>query len=254
MAKEPKELKWVEDLFPEGYRRKSMFGGFAYYLEQKIVMLSFEGTGSRSYKGQKYPFEIWNGCMFPVEHIHQAKALKRFPFLVSHPILPKWLYLPLETENFDDQVTEVLAQAVRPLSYWGSVPKERSKKKPAPKTKTETLEKIDTRRPRMFSDEPIETKLTTAQKISDLKNLGPVAQKQFDQAGIKTVKTFIQLGWKTSLLKLIEVNDKNRHSIMAYTLIGAITNKEWNGISEEEKKEARDFVHSLPKPTKKKKK
>ncbi|HWU44227.1 MAG TPA: hypothetical protein VN132_12340, partial [Bdellovibrio sp.] len=129
MAKEPHELKWLESLLPEeGYRRRPMFGGFAYYIDERIVLLTFESPGDNSYQSKIYPFELWNGCMFPVEKEHQEKALKRFPFLVNHPVLPKWLYLPLKTENFDDLASDVIAQAIRPNGYWGSIPKPKRKK------------------------------------------------------------------------------------------------------------------------------
>jgi len=32
MARQLTELGWIEELLPEGYRRRTMFGGFAYYL------------------------------------------------------------------------------------------------------------------------------------------------------------------------------------------------------------------------------
>jgi len=153
MAKEPRELKWLESLLPEeGFRRKPFFSGLAYYIGEKIVFLIFEKPGNRSYQGKNFSFEVWNGCMFSVEHEHHEKALKRFPFLINHPVLPKWLYLPLETENFDDLVSEVIIQAIKPTSYWGSIPK--------PKTRKNSVKEknsggpLDTRKPRMFSDKP----------------------------------------------------------------------------------------------------
>ena len=111
---------------------------------------------------------------------------------------------------------------------------------------------MDTRRPRMFSDEPVALTLQNAVRISDLKNLGPTAERQFQKAGIKTAKKFIKLGWKKSLLKLVKVNPKNRHSIFAYALIGALENKEWNRINEDAKLEAREFVRALPRKKKEK--
>lgn len=248
MAKEPQELKWIENLLPEeGYRRKPMFGGFAYYIDDKLVLVIFESPGSRSYRSQTFDYELWNGCMFPVEHEYHEQALQHFPFLISHPILPKWFYLPLETEAFDDLATEIIAQVVKPHSFWGSIPKSKSKKaKVSKKTTAENISlKMDTRKPRMFSDEPAEEKLQSAVKISDLKNLGAVAELQFHKAKIMTVQKFIQLGWKKTLTKLVEVNPKNRHSIFAYALIGALANKEWNRISEDEKLEARQHIKSL---------
>ncbi len=248
MAKEPVELKWVEDLLPpEGYRRKSMFGGFAYYIEDKIVMLIFENPGDFKHRNQLYEFEVWNGCMFPVEREYQLQALKQFPDLKVHPVLPKWLYLPLHTEAFDELVSDILHQVLKPSGYWGSIPKVKGPKKSASrKLELETISvNMDTRRPRMFSDEPAEIKLKTAVKISDLKNLGPASEKSFHRAGIKTAPQFIKLGWKKALLKLIEVDSKHRHSLFAYALIGALANKEWTGLSSTEKEEARNYVKSL---------
>ncbi|WII73569.1 TfoX/Sxy family DNA transformation protein [Bdellovibrio sp. 22V] len=246
MAKEPGELKWVEELLPEeGYRRKSMFGGFAYYIEEKIVLLIFESDDSR-----------WNGVMFPVEKEFQEKALAKFPVLSPHRILPKWLYLPLNTDGFEEIVPDILREVLRPQSFWGSIPKPKGKKGTSPKTKKNKDDdiqvNIDTRRPRLFSDEPAEEKLKKAKRISDLKNLGAVSEKQFAKIGITTVPQFMKLGWKKTMKKLAEYDPKHRHSIYAYALIGALTNTEFNRISEEEKAEARAFVKSLPKVEKKK--
>lgn len=247
MAKEPQELKWVEDLLPEDeYRRKAMFGGFGYYLGDKMVLATFESTGNRTYKRKKYDFEIWNGCMFPVDHELQEKALARCPFLIPHPILPKWLYLPLETENFEELVTEVMAQVVKPTSFWGSIPKPKSSKKKRAKKDDDVDIKLDTRTPRMFSDESPEEVFKKAKRIADLKNLGPKAEATFHKAGIKTVSQLLKLGWKKAMQKLMKVDQKNRHSLFAYAVIGALTNKDWNAISEQEKEEARTFMRSLP--------
>lgn len=247
MAKEPQELKWIESLLPEDeYRRRGMFGGFIYYVGDKSVLVSFESEGgSRTYKGKKYSFDLWNGCMFPVEKEFQSQALARFPFLIPHPILPKWLYLPLHTEGFDDFVTEVLAQVLKTNSFWGSIPKPKGKKTVKKEPVDNSWKSLDTRTPRMFSDEPAEVSLKKAQKISDLKNLGPSAEKEFLKAGIKTPQQFVTMGWKKTLLKLIKSNPKNRHSIFAYALIGALNNQEFSRISEEQKNEARTFVRGL---------
>lgn len=245
MAKEPGELKWIEELLPEeGYRRKSMFGGFAYYIEDKIVLVIFESDDKR-----------WNGVMFPLEREFHVQALKQFPFLKPHAILPKWLYLPIETEGFDENVSDVLREVLRPHSFWGSIPKPKNKKGKTKKTSEQDRisAKMDTRKPRMFSDEPAEDALKKAKKISDLKNLGAVTEKQFAKVGITTAAQFIKLGWKKTLKKLIEYDPKHRHSLYAYALIGALTNKEFTQISEEEKAEAKAFVKSIPKPDKKKK-
>lgn len=255
MAKEPQELKWIESLFSEdSFRRRGMFGGFAYYLEDKVVLVIFESEGgSRTYQKKTYPFDLWNGCMFPLEHSLQEAALQKFPFLFPHPILPKWLYLPLHTENFEELATSVMKQVLKPQSLWGSVPARKGRSKRVPKDKEIPL-KLDTRRPRMFSDEPAEAKLRTSEKLSDLKNIGTELEKKLQNAGIKTVQKFVDLGWKKSWIKLVHLDSKHRHSLYAYTLIGALTNREWNRITDEEKNEARAFAKTLAPQKKLKKK
>ncbi|MEN0057615.1 MAG: TfoX/Sxy family DNA transformation protein [Bdellovibrio sp.] len=257
MAKSPRELIWIEDLLPEGrFQRRPLFGGFAYYIGEKMVMALFESPGSKSYKGENFDFELWNGCMFPVDHEYQTKARARFSFLVSHPILSKWLYLPLETEGFEELIGEVLVEALRPSSYWGTIPKPKNKGRLKSEKKTvltKDLDKIDTRRPRMFADIPAEEHLAQAKKISDLKNLGPVAQDLFIRAGIKTPQQFIKMGWQKALVKLVSIDKKCLHSLYAYSLIGALKNQEFNLISDEDKQEARDFTKSLRLKMKKKK-
>lgn len=251
MAKEPGELKWIEDLLPEdGYRRKAMFGGFSYYIDEKMILLMFETEDKR-----------WNGVMFPVDKEFHPQALGKFPELTEHSILPKWLFLPLETEGFEELVSEILREVLRPNSIWGTIPKGKGKKSAddsprAKKKKDKELEgisvRMDTRTPRMFSDEPAQDALAKAVKITDLKNLGEVTERQFASVGIKTAPQFIKLGWQKTMLKLVAKDPKYRHSIYAYALIGALTNTEFSRITDAQKEEARNFVHSIPRPNKNK--
>ncbi|QLY23897.1 TfoX/Sxy family DNA transformation protein [Bdellovibrio sp. KM01] len=243
MAKEPLELKWIENLLPEeGYRRKSMFGGFAYYLDEKIILITFE-AGHKS---------NWNGCMFPVEREFQGKVLEKFPILNPHPILPKWLYLPIETEGFDEWVSDILRVALRPNSIWGSIPKEKNKSAPG-KTKgrkanvaNEVItEKIDTRRPRMFSDDDPVAVLQKAKKLTDLKNIGPVLEELLHDAGIKTPQQMQKLGWQKTMVKLVKAHPKTNHSMYAYTIITALENKDFGGMSEQQKSEVRAYMKTL---------
>lgn len=276
MAKDLFELKWIETLLPSGTIRKPMFGGFAYYLDSKLILTAFESPGDTSYKNKKFLFEIWHGLMFPCEKIHHELLLRDYPFLINHPVLPKWLYLPISNESFEENAEIIFKQIRKNSPFFGVIPKTKKPRgkfqnKIQSKTKNftqskiknaiqnkiinkrsnhekEKFEKIDTRFPRMFKDEPAENILSKAQRISDLKNLGPASENEFQKAGIKSAHQFIKLGWKKALSKLVKVNSKNRHSIFAYALIGALKNQEWNRISEEDKLEARLFVSSLKKP------
>lgn len=244
MAKEPKELQWIESLLPTEYFRRPMFGGFAYYFEGKLAMVTFESEGDRVYRGRTYDFDLWNGCLFPLEREHHAKAIDLAPYLRNHPVLGKWLYLPQHTEEFEDRVEFLLKKVFRSGSYWGIVAKQKDKKSKV------TYEKIDTRRPRMFSDEINRVEIKEIKNISDLKNLGPASERQFLKAGIKTPQNFEKMGWKKALDKLVKVNPKNAHSIFGYALFGALCNKEWFRLSEDEKKAVRDYVVRLRKKAK----
>lgn len=104
--------------------------------------------------------------------------------------------------------------------------------------------------PMMFRDEPAEVRFKEAKTIADLKNFGPMTTKTFLKAGIKTPQQFRKVGWKSAMKKLVAINPKNRHSLFAYAMIGALKNIEWNAISEADKLEAREFCASL-KPEKK---
>lgn len=233
MAKSLNELQWIEDQLPESFNRRAMFGGFAYYDGPFLKLILFEGSSDR-----------WNGCMFPAEKEHHPKLLQQFPFLVNHSILPKWLYLSLSDEDFDDHAKKVIRELAKPQSLWGTIP-DRKKKAQKKSVKIEKVSAVDMRKPQMFRDETIAEKKDKLKSISDFKNLGPATITTFAKAGIKTPAQFMKLGWKKTFQKLCEVNPQNNHSIFAYALIGALENVEWHAISQDLKNEAQVFAKSL---------
>lgn len=226
-----------------------MFGGFAYYFENKLVLCLFEDSDTKSYKNLKYNFAIWNGCLFPSDRENHVEILKKFPFLINHPVLPKWLYLPQQSENFESHTELILKEIRRRSALFGTIPKQKKKtpekKTPEKKTHVDSYDKIDTRRPRMFASESVD--LSKAKNISDLKNLGPASELNFTKAGIKSAQQFIKMGWKKAMVKLVKSDKRNRHSLFAYALIGALNNQLWSKISEADKAEAREFVKKLKK-------
>ncbi len=161
--KEPRELKWIEEELPhDEFLRKPMFGGFAYYFGPVLKLVMFEVEGDNRYRDHVYPFEVWNGCLFPAEREHHEALLKKYPFLINHPVLPKWLYLPLKTEDFESLVVQVLKDVLKPTGLWGTIPKAKKKKTAAKKTASKkAVEKksggkksakaLDTKKPKMFS-------------------------------------------------------------------------------------------------------
>lgn len=253
--KSPQELLWVEDLLPyDEYDRKSMFGGFAYYYNSKMILLTFEDSKTNSYKKIKLNYPIWHGCLFPVERENHQQILRKFSALSNHPVLPKWLYLPSATENFEEEFTKIIKHVLKNTDIWGIIPK--SKKKKTTKTNNQKMSysKVNMSQPQMFREERSEVTLQKAEKITDLKNLGPASEKILNDVGIKTGQQLLKIGWKKAFIKLVDANPKNLHLIMAKVLIGATTNKEWFRINPDSEQEAKDLVAKLRNQIKKPKK
>lgn len=247
MAKELLSLEWVEDLLPKNYRRKAMFGGLAYYLDDLMILALFEDNRD------------WNGCLFPVEREHHPQVMELFPVLSPHKILGKWLYLPMDTENFESHAQDIIdrmkKEVLKGSGIFGVIPAK--KKAKAIKKEKDPLagidyKRMDTRRPKMFADEAPEKVFEKAKSIADLKNLGPQTDKHFKKAGIKTVDAFVKMGWQKAYAKLVKSNPKTRHTLYAYALIGALKNIDMFQITAEEKAEAKALNAALkPKPAKK---
>lgn len=135
------ELVWIEDLLPEGFFRKAMFGGKAYYVDGLLVLVLFAKVGDKSYRGRSYPFEIWNGCLFPTDREHHKEIQKLFPQLVAHPVLGKWLYLHQDQEDFETVIVEISKLLRRRSALFGIVPQPK-RKKVSKKAKKKTKKKI----------------------------------------------------------------------------------------------------------------
>lgn len=143
-------MNWIEELLSRDFIRKPMFGGFAYYFENRLVLVMFENPGDRSYRKIKYEYDLWNGCLFPAEREVHHEIFQKFSFLINHPILSKWLYLPLDSENFEAHAEELVKQIRKRNPKFGVIPKvKKTKRKKAGDNK---IERINTRKPRMFSE------------------------------------------------------------------------------------------------------
>ncbi|WP_406535513.1 TfoX/Sxy family protein [Methanobrevibacter sp.] len=80
-------------------------------------------------------------------------------------------------------------------------------------------------------------------ELSKLPNIGKVVEKQLNDVGINTVDDLINVGSKEAWLKIKEVDESaclNR--LMA--LEGAIQNIRWHNLSDEDKKNLKDFYNS----------
>ncbi len=116
MAKKKKAKKkvfnnsWVYEPLEEfeDFYTKRMFGGLAIYCHGKMVLMLAESPGDYEYRGVTYPFEVWNGVLFPTYFEFHQSLKKDFPELVNHPILGKWLYFPHDNPTFNQQVSSIV--------------------------------------------------------------------------------------------------------------------------------------------------
>ena len=108
---------------------KRMFGGVAAYDHGQLLLVLMESPGDKEYRGQKYNFDIWNGIFIPTDRERHAELLKIVPCAVSHPVLGKWLYLPEDSETFEDDVRKVLFLIASRSPLVGVVPKPRKSRR-----------------------------------------------------------------------------------------------------------------------------
>lgn len=109
------QLLWIEELLPlQEIETAPRHGGMAYYLDQKLVLILVEQSNSTyEHKGVSYPFQLWNGCIFPVEYKKQNAFFLKFTFLENHPANKDWLYIPFDSEDFEDEVKQFVREIVR---------------------------------------------------------------------------------------------------------------------------------------------
>ncbi len=118
--KKPKNpFLWVvESIMDEpSYIDKAMFGCRAIYLHGRLVLLLTSGA------------EPWNGLLIPTDYPFHDSIRQDFPYVVQHPVLKKWLYLPEASEDFES-VSSDIVEAVRVGDErFGVGPKEKKRKK-----------------------------------------------------------------------------------------------------------------------------
>lgn len=108
------ELLWIEELLPADVQSAPQHGGMAYYLDMKLVMILVEDPAStHEHKGVLYPFQLWNGCILPVEYRKQSAFFLKFSFLENHPANRDWLYIPAESENFEEEVRQFVREITK---------------------------------------------------------------------------------------------------------------------------------------------
>ncbi len=73
-----------------GFLCKRMFGGLAVYLGSTMVLVLMENEDDPD----------WNGVLIPTFREKHENLIQKWPMLIPHSILPKWLYLPLSNRKF----------------------------------------------------------------------------------------------------------------------------------------------------------
>lgn len=129
------DLLWIVEPIcnDSSYIERPMFGCRACYHRGRLkVVLA----------GQAEP---WNGAMFPTERHHQPSVIAEFPELEPHPVLGKWLYLSLQSEEFESTCEEVMKRIVRDDERFGVIPP--PKKSRAKNPSTSHADKVDKLRP-----------------------------------------------------------------------------------------------------------
>lgn len=151
------ELLWIEDLLPAGVESLPKYGGMAYFLDLKLIMILVENPDSTcEHKGVAYPFQIWNGCILPVEYKKQNAFFLKFTFLENHPANKDWLYIPADSENFEDEVKQFVREITKrnpllgtPIKFTG-MPKEEPSEEMAKKKARKKRKKVDKKRENAF--------------------------------------------------------------------------------------------------------
>ncbi len=123
-------LSWAFEAFQDdpSFISKKMFGGLSAYVHGRIVMVLCESPGDRLWRGKTYSFDIWNGILIPTEREFHSALIKEFPSLINHPVLSKWLYLPMTTSDFEEVAEKVAHLITKDDERFGVVPKPRLQK------------------------------------------------------------------------------------------------------------------------------
>lgn len=130
-------LLWIEELLPHDVQVIEKHGGQAYFQDGKMVLILVENPDRiYEHKGVAYPFDLWKGCIFPIEQKKQNAFIIKYLFLENHPAHKDWLYIPAESEYFDEEVKQMLREISKRNPLLGVLSKsERPIRGPGPSAK-----------------------------------------------------------------------------------------------------------------------
>jgi len=126
------------------YFTKKMFGGLAIYYDGLMVLTLSEKAGDREWRGEKFSYDLWNGVLVCTSREHHESLKTDIPALVNHPVIPKWLYLPMEDANFEplfDSLVEIIMNKDQRFGIVPGMKSRKSKKKKVKKATKKTKKK-----------------------------------------------------------------------------------------------------------------
>jgi len=94
-----------------------MFGCAVAYLHGRMVLVLADSDAP------------WNGVLVPTEFAHHAALQIRFPDLMKHPVLGKWLYISADHDNFENVAQKVVRAILAGDSLIGILPGSKKNKK-----------------------------------------------------------------------------------------------------------------------------
>lgn len=113
-------FEFLKDLATEedSYFVKRMFGCQMICLHHKMCLGLTDSRG-KTYRGKKYKVDPWYGVMVVTDKSSHPNLLKQFPWLIPHPVLGKWLFLPGTDMDFEERATELVEAAIINNRYIG---------------------------------------------------------------------------------------------------------------------------------------
>lgn len=170
-----RNLAWIEEMLPAEVIPKKMLGGIGYYLDEKLILILVESSRTREHKGILYPFEIWNGCFFPIEKIKQNKVWSLYPNLENHPVKKNCLYLPADAQDIEEYIKLLLREIKKRNPLFGIMIKLKSQQG---EFKIDS-EAMDTSKPILFNTGTIPKKtVSSKKKITEKPNKKVKADKK----------------------------------------------------------------------------
>lgn len=155
------------------YFSKRMFGGLAVYYRDLMTFVLVESPGDREWKDQKFDFDLWNGVLVCTSREHHEDLVGSCPGLRSHPVLGKWLYLPMSHESFESEFEALVELTQKGSAGIGIVPGQKKQKK----TKRQIGKKKKAVKKKAAKNKKVVKKKTAKKKVTKKKTAQKIRKK-----------------------------------------------------------------------------